>query len=177
MRRIQFDESQLARVVDFTCGSKPFQTEVSDWIKAPTDAPDGALQAIRDFQTGVWLYETDDRDIIGFASLGSHQWTIADPETKKKVPTPIQIIPNFAIRSCYKRKPEGVPADQQFASLIFTDLLLIAQERMEREGAPPMVGLLVYVENTRAIELYKQFGFIELGLTSQNYVRMVARLD
>lgn len=141
--RIPFDASHLHRVADFECGSKPYQTEVAVWIQAPAEAADGALQAIRDWGTRVWLYEMDAGELIGFTSLGLRDWSIRDPATNKRVKTAIQIIPNFAIHSRFKRKPDGVGPDQQYASRVFNDVLLAAYERMTEEGAPAVVGLLV----------------------------------
>src|SRR4051794_16701173 len=64
--RVPFIESHLQRVADFDCGSMPYQTEVSDWIKSRN----GVLRDMAEFGTEVWFYETKNQDIIGFTSLG-----------------------------------------------------------------------------------------------------------
>lgn len=175
--RIPFTENDLHRVQDFRCGDLPYQKEVSDWIKAPATAPDSALADMRDRGTAVWLYEADDGAVIGFGSLGLTSWTIPNPETGKKERTPIQIIPNFAIDSRYKRKPDGVPEEQWYSRLVFADLLTAAYERAVSQGFPYWLGLLVFADNARAIELYRGFGFQEVGRTRQNYVRMLTDLS
>jgi len=168
--RIPFDESHLPRVADFDCGSKPYQTEVSDWIKSR----DGVLRDMADFGTSVWLYEADNGDVIGFTSLGLHTWDLPDPVTNKKAKTGVQIIPNWAIHKTYKWKPTDPPEAPRYALLVFNDLLQIAHERMTKDGAPSIVGLLVHGDNTRAIELYEEAGFVQLSRNARGYVRMRA---
>jgi len=172
--RIPFDASMLDRVADFDCGTKPYQTEVSDWIKASVDAEDSALRRIKDGSTDVWLYESNDGDLVGFASLGLWSWNIFDQTKNKKQKTAIQIIPNFAVKSAFKRKPE--PPEDRYAVQILDDVLQVADSRMRTSAAPSLVGLLVYAENKNAIKLYEDFGFVEIERTAKDYIRMFVSL-
>lgn len=55
--------------------------------------------------------------------------------------------------------------------------MVAAYDRAVLEGQSYWLGLLVFADNVRAIELYEQFGFIEIGRTRQNYIRMLTDLS
>ena len=175
--RVPFSEADLPRLQSFGCGALPFQKEVSDWIVAPATTADSALGDMRTRGTSVWLYETDDGDVIGFGSLANRVWTIPNRQSGKKEAIPIQLIPNFAIDSRFKRKPEGAPEKEWYSRIVFEDLLVAAYERAVLQGLPRWLGLLVFADNLRAIKMYEEFGFEQIGRTKANYNRMLADLS
>ena len=65
---IAFGEPLLSRVVGFSCGESPWEHEVAEWIQLPR-GNGGALDAIADQGTAVWLYETVAGEVVGFGSL------------------------------------------------------------------------------------------------------------
>lgn len=174
MQKRIFDYSQLSRVQDFDCGQEEWEREVSDWIKS--EGPEGALaESSRSSRPcKVWLYESDDGQIVGFGSLGETNWgrrVEGDPNS------PFTVIPNFAVQSRFQGQPANVSPDERYASLIMDDLIFEASEIPNRR---PLLGLFVDVRNVRAIRFYERFGFQRLTSrvdsdTGREYLRMVLR--
>ena len=63
--RISFKAELLPKVQNFDCGTEAWEREVSDWIKTP----EGAIEALAD-GTAVWLYATEEGDLVGSDPLG-----------------------------------------------------------------------------------------------------------
>src|SRR5947209_9132714 len=93
----------LNQVQDFDCGNNSWEQAVSDWIKGH-DPSDSVLTDIASRGTRVWLYRNQADEMVGFGSLGLHEWSLS-PFGKKKVP--IVIIPNVAVA----RRFWGLPRD------------------------------------------------------------------
>jgi hypothetical protein len=164
MRSVLFTTSMLARVADFECGNETWEREVADWIRMPPESGDGALHWST-CGTTVWLYETNDGDLIGYASLGVSQWTMRHPTANTRTDRPIQIIPCLGVHTRFKGCPVGVRKDLRYSARILTDVMAIAAERCSLQKCPPILGLKVHEENKRAIKLYErpENGFLKLG--------------
>jgi GNAT superfamily N-acetyltransferase len=168
LSKIPFTKDLLSEVADFECGGKPYETEVSDWIK--TDGPESALEAMQKFGTKVWLY-VEEGNIVGFGSLGVSNWNWPEPTTKPRVR--VNLIPMVGIQSRYHGKPDG-PTEQRFSTQIMLDLI---DEARRNTDAKPVLGLFVHPDNAAAIRFYRRIGFQDFHQRSGGYVGMILRLD
>jgi ribosomal protein S18 acetylase RimI-like enzyme len=153
-----FGEEHFEEVQSFRCGSLPHQVEVSDWLKRPM-GEDGALTAIHDPQkpNRVWLYRLPDNSLVGFGAIGRSEWRW----TGKKEPyLPVTMITWFGVHEDYQGQPP-LPKENRYSRKIFEDLI---SEALEDQETHPVLGLVVRAENTRAIHLYREFGFTDHGL-------------
>jgi ribosomal protein S18 acetylase RimI-like enzyme len=150
--RIPFTEDLLPKVQAFDCGQEPWELEVSNWIKAPR----GGGGAVDDLpRNQVWLYATDNGDLVGFGSFGetSQKW----PRSKDP-PILASIIPMLGIAKEYWGQPPG-PRESRYSTRILEDLIV---EAVAHQNERPILILFVNVNNQRAIQLYQRFGFVEL---------------
>ena len=74
--KTRFSRDLLPAVSDFDCGDEPFQREVSDWIR--DTIPGGVSDALQR-DTDVWLYSTEEGDLVGFGSLCRSLWSWPKP--------------------------------------------------------------------------------------------------
>jgi hypothetical protein len=149
-----FAEELLSRVQGFSCGGEAWEQDVARWIQLPR-GQGGALDAMADLGTEVWLYERTDGQVVGFGSLGVTTWRYPNPKKSDRVA--VQIVPYFGIRHEYKGLPPApCPREERYAFRIFADLLAKARERIARSD---LLGLLVHRDNARAIAFYQRFGF------------------
>jgi len=160
-----FSAEDYIEVQSFDCGSKPYQLEVSDWLKAPADQ-DGALAAIgSDPPAKVWLYRQNNYasnseqpgEIVGFGAISQSKWRW----TEKKDPyIPVTVILWLAVQTKFKRQPDGDP-DGYYSSQIVDGLIA---ESLETQNDRPVLGLCVRPDNTAAIDLYRRKAFkVELS--------------
>jgi len=152
--RIPFDESLLAKVQGFDCGTEVWQTEVSGWIKKPRGAG-GALDEMENGGLQVWLYATDDGQLVGFGSLGAgmQRWPgTKDPEIQ------VSVIPFMGIDRKFWGQPAAVEWQERYSAQILRNLIA---EAMQTRDSRPILKLLVYEANTAAIRLYERAGFKE----------------
>jgi ribosomal protein S18 acetylase RimI-like enzyme len=174
LKKIPFAEDLLPKVQAFACGDEPWQREVSDWIKAPR----GASGAVDELERGarVWLYVTEDGDLVGFGSLAAttQRWPGA-----KSPPVPATVIPMLGVDGKFWGQPPG-PLEDRYSARLLDDL--IEEARAQRHERPILV-LYVHVENLRGIRFYERAGFTELHKpytdkrTGQQYKRMVLVLN
>jgi ribosomal protein S18 acetylase RimI-like enzyme len=167
--RIPFTEDLLPKVQAFDCGDEPWEREVSDWIKAPRGGG-GALDELEHGAT-VWLYVTDDGELVGFGSLAAavQRWPRSkDPQV------PASVIPMLGVDRKFWGQPPGAP-EERFSARLLVDLIAEAQtHRAER----PILVLYVSIENARGIKYYERAGFAELHkpYTDKNTGRVYKRM-
>ena len=165
--RVQpFSADHLSEVQGFSCGEEPWQVEVAQWIKS-SSGEDNAVAWIEK-GTQVWLYKTDDGQVVGYGSLGKSIWRWPPPNGPREV---VCIIPYFGLQSRYQGEPKDGPKHERFSARIMGDL--IAKARLQ---GVRLLGLFVHKENHRAIGFYRGVGFAELPGDAGKYVRMVLDL-
>jgi hypothetical protein len=126
---IVFTEALLPRVQGFDCGDTPWEQDVAAWIQQGPNKG-GALDAMADLGTEVWLYETEAGQLVGYGSLGVNEWRYPNPRKSDRVP--IQIIPYFGIRRQFQGQPPApCPREERYAHRIFEDLLVKACQRRD----------------------------------------------
>jgi hypothetical protein len=129
---------------------------------------------MEDLDTQVWLYETEEGDLVGFGSLGVTKWRYPDPEKSDK--RRLLIIPNYAIALPFQGQPPGKEnKPRRYSRQIFTDLL---RKAMDHPSGLKVIGLFVHPKNAGAIRLYADFNFKPFGEPAprSGYLRMVATL-
>lgn len=146
-----FSAAPLPEVQDFQCGDDRWDVEVADWIKAPPDHEESAVNYMLSRGTEVWLYRDDEGGIVGYGSLGKNEWSWPFPKGKKQT---ITIIPFFGIDKRYQGLPRNAPRDERFAYRIIGNLI-----RKACGYGSAIVGLLVDRDNVRAIKFYQNVGF------------------
>ncbi len=176
-RRIPFTEEHLSRVAGFECGLSQWDRDVANWIQADPSDPEGALAQSIQFGTSVWLYESEAGEIIGYGSLGSTRWPMADATSGTIARTEVQIVPFLGIQTPFQGKPADVPKSERYSRQVFCDLISIAIERRRAGTGGRWLGLFVHPSNERAIHFYEVFGFEIIGVSKQGYVRMAVDLD
>jgi len=157
----RFSPSLLDAVRDFHCGSDPWEVEVAQWIKEP-EADDCAVAWMR-CGTEVWLYRTDDGQVVGYGSLGTSMWRMQHSAPRE----PVCIIPAFAVASRFKGEPRSRPPEQRYAAQIMGDLIAKAASL-----GPRILGLFVDKRNARAIAFYRRLGFQSIPDDGGQYMRM-----
>lgn len=169
LQKIPFSSELQPLVLDFYCGDEPWETEVADWIKS-TDP-------IKDMQRGtdVWLYVSEEAEVVGFGSLGLSRWNWPLPQDPR---VQISLIPMVGIQKRFWGQPEGNPADR-YSAQILDDLIFEATTHKERY---PLLGLFVHSENKRAIRVYEKANFQRFSKTYTDpatgitYISMILRL-
>jgi hypothetical protein len=165
-----FSRASLPLVQSFECGNEGWATEVSDWLKADHD---GAADAVEQDICSVWLYYTDEKEFVGYASLGLSlgRWNVPG-YPRSRVP----IVPFFGICSAFQGQPENAQPLDRYAALIMRD---VVYQATRFEVTPlPLLGLMCHHLNSRAIRFYERLGYVPLDPAdgSRDYVRMVVRL-
>src|SRR5262249_48350007 len=148
-----FSPQKLADVQGFNCGSDPWETELSDWIKGDANVDDTALGVLRLGTSRVWLYRLPSTgEVVGFSSLGTSQWSYPKPKDDKIT---VSILPNVAVQSQYHGKPDNVTADMKYSAQIMGHLLYEARILGNR-----ILGLFVDAQNAKARAFYeRKIGF------------------
>jgi ribosomal protein S18 acetylase RimI-like enzyme len=115
----------------------------------------------------VWLFWNVD-ELVGFASLGQTEWSYPRPNGSKKVV--VQIIPNLAVSVTHGNRGYGREILQG----------VIVEALRRRDTVSELLGLLVHVENARAIHIYDTEGFENHGKPStydgESFQRMIITL-
>ncbi len=152
--KVPFSSDLRSSVQDFHCGESVCALAAAKWIKGhPDETLDCALGAIAGDNTQVWLYRTEEGDLIGFGSIGPTEWRVPTHKSEFKK---ISVIPWVAVDSRFQHKPENAAKNERFAVLILRDLQAEAEEHRDRDR---YLGLCVHRDNVGAIKLYEWFGF------------------
>jgi GNAT superfamily N-acetyltransferase len=119
--------------------------------------------------TRVWLFETAEKEIVGFGSLGTSRWSWPPPDGSKAT---ITLIPMLGIAERFHGQP---PAPElRYSRQIMGHLIAESRElaRVGREteaGEPEWLALMVHRDNARAIRFYEQCGFEQIpGVERRN---------
>jgi hypothetical protein len=154
----------LPAVEFFDCGDGIWAQAAASWIRAPLEFP-GALKSIRDYGTGVWLYYLGPF-VMGFGAIGTNYWTRPGGERKE-----IGFIPQVGLCVDFHGQPRNASLKERFAGQIMLHLLTQAKNDGLSE-----VGLLVDVENGRAIRFFEKVGFVQQSTREQRYGRMFVKM-
>lgn len=149
---VEFSEADQARLVGFSCGANIWSRHVTEWILG-SDVLDSMKRGTR-----VWLFESEQGEIVGFGSLGSARWRWPLPDGTY---TPILLIPMLGLDTRF----HGLPPDPdwRFSRQILAHLIAEAQQSARdwegsREARPQWLVLMVHRENARAIRFYENCG-------------------
>jgi GNAT superfamily N-acetyltransferase len=175
LRKIPFSAALLPAVQGFDCGDRPWEREVSAWIR--NDGIDGVLVDMEQRGTDVWLYATDDGNLIGFGSLGASAWNYPKPSSERII---LNLIPYLGIQRRFQGQPIGAPRSERYAAQILDHLIFEASSHIERA---PILALKVHRDNVRAIRAYETAGFrhfpekrSDFAVGKQIYCRMTLDL-
>lgn len=154
LRAQPFSPALLGDVQDFCSGHEPWQTEVDQWIKDDPAAAD-RVSSYFDKDLDIWLYRNEDKEVVGFGSLGISEWKWPPPDGPR---TEIAIIPYVAVQQRFQGKPDGIAKEERYAGQIIGHLIDEARER-----GYDTLGLHVNRDNYRAISFYERWGFQRLS--------------
>lgn len=142
---VPFTEADQARLVGFSCGIDVWSRHVSEWLLGP-DVLDSMKRGTR-----VWLFETEEKEVVGFGSVGLSTWKWPPP---KGPPTTIALIPMLGLAERFHGQPPD--PEWRYSRQIMGHLIAEAQQRAT--GVSWLV-LMVHRDNVRAIRFYEQCGF------------------
>ncbi len=148
-----FTEADQQRLAGFSCGEEAWSRHVSEWIKG-SDVLDSMARGTR-----VWLFETEENEVVGFGSLGISQWRWPPPDGLR---TTIALIPMIGIDVRYHGKP--VDPVWRYSRQIISHLIAEARQLAlewpdDSTTRPQWLVLMVHQDNPRAIRFYEQAGF------------------
>ena len=151
---VEFTEADQSRLVGFSCGDDEWSKHVSEWILRSD-----VLDSINKRGTCVWLFETAQAEVVGFASIGTTVWRWPPPDGER---TTVVLIPMLGLDQRF----HGQPSDptwrysRQIMSHLLAESERIAREwKKDSEQKPEWLVLMVHRDNTRAIRFYEQCGF------------------
>lgn len=171
LKKVVFTEEMWNDVQNFECGDRPFEKEVSTWLKAEDGALASVIHKNKSKRSQVWLYKLDVDVLVGFGALARGKWRWKGQDDPQ---IPVTKVIWYAVAKEFQKKPEG-DRDGHYSFQIFDDLL---DEAMSTKHTHPLMGLFVSADNIRAIELYREFGFTDDGfLAEEGYQKMYAILD
>lgn len=148
-----FTEADQDRLVGFSCGDDPWSRHVSEWVLG-SDVFDSMERGTR-----VWIFETEDEEIVGFGSVGKSMWRWPPPDGAK---TTVILIPMLGIDVRFHGKPEDPEwrYSRQIMGHLIAEGCRLAEEVNEKSGQKPQwLVLMVHRENKRAIQFYENCGF------------------
>ena len=153
---VQFDESALPELRDFSCGDEPYETEIAEWIK--NSGPGCVLDDIRNGNVEeVFLFVKRPKTIVGYGALATEEWELhfagAPPRNVR-----INVLAMVGMRKEFHGKPEEAKADERYSSQIMDALIAEAKKKPDRFAA---IGLFVHPKN-KAKKLYERYNFIKL---------------
>jgi len=166
---IPFREEFVLRddVQQFSCGDRPWETEVSDWIKDRNQP--AVLNDVKRRHTLVWLYATQDDGLVGFGSLGKTKWELMPGSSRIR----LWLIPMLGLDRRFQGQPNDGSEDR-FSNQIMDHVISEARNRANTEvGQPeacePLLGLFVHPQNTKAKHIYMiRFNFAETTVTNHD---------
>jgi hypothetical protein len=124
--RFNAADIDLPEIQGFACGDARWDREVADWIKSRS-GDNSVLEDIQQFGTEVWLYRTESRELVGFASLGHNNWHIPMPRGPRRL---INLIPFIGVQQRFQGEPRDAQRDDRFAYQILDDLIELAVEKL-----------------------------------------------
>ncbi|MGL6075247.1 MAG: GNAT family N-acetyltransferase [Fimbriiglobus sp.] len=148
-----FTEADRDRLVGFSCGDDLWSRHVSEWLLG-SDVLDSQKRG-----TVVWLFETAEKQVVGFGSLGISTWRWPPPDGER---TKIALIPMFGLATQYHGQPPD--PEWRYSKQIMGHMIAEAQKLSELSsgtdvGGPEWLVLTVHRDNARAIRFYEQCGF------------------
>lgn len=150
---VEFTEADQARLVGFSCGDEPWSRHVTEWILG-SDVLDSMKRGTR-----IWLFETEQGEKVGFASIGTSTWRWPPPDGAK---TTVVLIPMFGIDVRYRgqpREPDWRYSRQIMAHLVSEGQRIASAWPGDPVARPQWLVLMVHRDNSRAIRFYEQCGF------------------
>jgi ribosomal protein S18 acetylase RimI-like enzyme len=150
---VQFTEADQVRLVGFSCGSETWARYVTEWILGSD-----VLDSMK-LKTRVWLFETNEGQIVGFGSLGTSRWKWPPPDGEYST---ITLIPMLGIGAQYRGQPSDPEwrYSRQIISHLIDEAIKLAREWQGKvEHRPRWLVLMVNRENLRAIRFYENTGF------------------
>ena len=78
LRAIPLTPEMLPDLQSFECGTSEYQLELSEWIKGE------CIQDMQKRETKVWIFRTEDHEIVGYGSVGTSTWRLPHPNSDKK---------------------------------------------------------------------------------------------
>jgi ribosomal protein S18 acetylase RimI-like enzyme len=150
---VEFTEADQARLAGFSFGEEVWSKHVTEWIRG-SDVLDSMERGTR-----VWLFETDQSEVVGFGSVGTSVWRWPPPGGER---ANIVLIPMLGIDVRFQGKPAN--PEWRYSRQIMGHLIAEG-ERMAREWPeetnqrPQWLVLMVRGDNARAIRFYEQCGF------------------
>jgi ribosomal protein S18 acetylase RimI-like enzyme len=160
LKKYRFQEADLdlPEVQGLNCGPNRWDQEVANWIKTRS-GDSSVLEDMRRFGIEVWLYRTDEGELVGFSSLGENTWSFPLPKGPKHR---ISYIPFIGVEARFQGEPRDVARDDKYAYQILDDLIEYAAEKTAaRPDLYPVIGLSVDQQNNRAIRFYLNRGFVD----------------
>jgi ribosomal protein S18 acetylase RimI-like enzyme len=157
MRKELLTPENAHLVRDFDCGNEPYAIEVSNWIKSALSAGGEVWTAIKAGAL-VWLYLTDQGELIGFGAIYPQEIILDAPQQPFGG---LLTIAYYGLRKEFRKQPEG-PWQDYYSRQIFRDLI---QEARRHPALGKKLALYVNTTNAGAIRLYSdpEFGFKKVG--------------
>jgi hypothetical protein len=103
LAKFRFKEADLdlPEIQSFTCGPNRWDEEVATWIKS-REGDNSVLVDIQRFGIEVWLYRTEEGELVGFSSLGENTWRFPLPKGPKHL---ISYIPFIGVHERFQGEP------------------------------------------------------------------------
>ena len=169
LRYVPFTPEMLSRdsVQAFDCGVEEWEAEIAAWIKA-LRGQGGAVDDVEIAGNLVWLYATEDGQLVGVSSIGA---SAASWPRNSSSRLPATCITWLAVDVHHRGKGYG--------QRILDHLLGEARRRAEQF---PLVVLYVHTANTQAARWYESTknNFVPIGKPVERngrpYQRMVLSL-
>lgn len=150
---VEFTEADQARLVGFSCGDELWSRHVTEWILG-SDVFDSMKRGTR-----VWLFETEQGEVVGFGSVGTSERPWPPPRGSK---TTVVLIPMLGIDVRFRGEPPD-PAwrySRQLMSHLIAEGQRVAREWTgNAEKKPQWLVLMVHRDNARVIRFYEACGF------------------
>lgn len=168
---VEFTEADQARLVGFSCGDEVWSRAVREWILGSD-----VLDSMKRWGTRVWLFETEDGNVVGFGSLGTTRWKWPPPDGPR---TTLTIVPMLGVDQRFQGKPDD--PEWRYSRQIMLHLIDEARRiRKDWTGQPDQrpdwLILQVQRDNKRAIGFYEKFGFEFLSSAERPNNHLAMRL-
>jgi hypothetical protein len=163
LSKTRFKASDVDRpeVQAFDCGTERWELEVSTWIKS-RQGTNSVVVDMEKFGTEVWLYWSEQNELVGCASWGENFWSYPPPNGKKQK---INYIPYMGIQKSFWGQPKTGNKNDQFSYQIIDDII---EYSCAKTHLLPVIGLSVDQGNARAIKFYESRGFVTANSPRQD---------